>query len=100
MKRAGKKYTAVHTTHIEAAAGLLDFANDHPLVQKISLGFISAIPSSRTSPNRIKFIHEPACLYVKVRGNRAVQEFRFFTTDVQQFEKEFKKFTRSQGFEI
>lgn len=101
MKRMGKKYTASHTTIIDASAPLVDFAHDHILITKINLGIIKSIPSSKGNLiRRIKCIQEPACLFVKVRGNRAIQELRFFSNQVSQFEKEFKKFAKTQGFEI
>lgn len=101
MKRMGKKYTASHTTIIDASAPLVDFAHNHPLINKINLGIIKSIPSSKGNlTKRIKCLEEPACLFVKVRGNRAVQELRFFSNQVSQFEKEFKKYADSQGFII
>ncbi len=100
MKRTGKKYTSSHTTAIDAADSLLDFADKNILVDKITLGYIASIPSSRNSNKRLKSTHESACLLVKVRGNRAIQEFRFFTENVTQFEKEFIRFAKKEGFEI
>lgn len=101
MKRAGKKYTSNHTTIIDASAELVDFANDHILVDKITLGIIKPIPGSRGGfVKRIKCIQEPACLFVKVRGNKAIQELRLFSNNISEFEKELKKFAKSQGFEI
>jgi hypothetical protein len=85
MKRAGKKYTSTHTTIIEAAAPLTDFAYSNILVDKITLGLIKSLPGSKGGTvRRIKSTQEPACLFVKVRGNRAIQELRFFSKDVQQ----------------
>lgn len=98
MKTTGKKFTSSHTTTIEVATELLDFANKHLLIDKITLGFITSIPSSRNSNKRIKCTKEPACLLVKIRGNRSIQEFRFFSSNTIQFEKEFKKFAKSKGF--
>lgn len=101
MKRMGKKYTSTHTTIIDASASLVDFAHDHMLVTKITLGIIKPIPSSKGNLiKRIKCAQEPACLFVKVRGNRAIQELRLFSSNVSQFEKEFKKFAHVQGFEV
>lgn len=101
MKRMGKKYTSTHTTIIDASAPLVDFAQNNILVDKITLGIIKSIPQSRGGfIKRIKCAQEPACLFVKVRGNRAIQEIRLFSDKVTQFEKEFKKFAKSQGFEV
>lgn len=101
MKRAGKKYTSNHSTIIDACGTLVDFANKHACIQKITLGIIKPIPGSRGSfVKRIKFVQEPACLFVKVRGNKAVQELRLFSDNINQFEKDFKEFAKSQGFEI
>lgn len=101
MKRAGKKYTSTHTTIIEAAAPLVDFASEHILINKIVLGIIKSLPQSRGGiTRRIKCIHEPACLFVKIRGNRSIQEIRFFSNNIIQFEKVFKKYARTKGFEI
>ena len=101
MKRAGKKYTSTHTTVIEAATPLVDFANAHVCVDKIVLGLIKSLPNSRGGTiKRVKCTQESACLFVKIRGNRAIQEVRFFSKNVQQFEKEFKKYAKTIGFEI
>lgn len=101
MKRSGKKYTSSHTTIIEAVAPLADFASDHKLVDKIVLGLIKSLPNSKGGTvKRVKCAQEPACLFAKIRGNRAIQEIRFFSKDVQRFEKEFKKYAKTIGFEI
>jgi hypothetical protein len=101
MKRSGSKYTTSHTTVIESAALLADRAHSNLLVTKISLGIIKSLPGSKGGTvRRIKFTQEPACLLAKVRGNRAIQEIRFFSNNVPQLEKELRKEARSLGFEI
>lgn len=101
MKRTGSKYTASHTTIIDSATLLADKAHANILVSKISLGIIKALPGSKGGAvRRIKFTQEPACLLAKVRGNRAIQEVRFFSSNVPQLEKELKKEARLLGFEI
>lgn len=99
MKFSGKKFTSSHTTAIDAAAPFLEFANKDASVSKITLGFIKSIPS-RISNKHIKCIHEKACLQVKIRGNRAIQEFRFFTSEISEFEKRLERFAKLEGFEI
>jgi hypothetical protein len=70
-------------------------------VDKIVLGLIKSIPNSRGGTiKRIKCVQEAACLFVKIRGNRAVQEIRFFSKDIQKFEKDFKKHAEKVGFEL
>ncbi len=100
MKRAGKKYTSSHTTIIDTAIPLLDFADTNILVDKITLGFITSIPSSRNANKRIKCTQEVACLLVKIRGNRAIQEFRFFTNNIPLFERDLKKYAKKVGFDV
>jgi len=101
MKRTSGKYTRSHTTIIEAAAPLVDFANSNASISKITLGIIKALPTSRGGVSkRIKCTKEPACLFVKIRGNRAIQEIRFFSSELDQFERELKKYANLQGFEI
>lgn len=100
MKRTGKKITNSHTTIIEAASVLVDFAHDNVLVDKITLGLIKSLPSSRGINRRIKCTREPACLFVKVRGNRAIQEIRFFSNEIVNFEKELKRYAQMHDFEI
>lgn len=98
MKKSKDKITRSHTTSIDAVKPFLDFAKSHSEISKISLGIIKPIKTSTTK--RIKCISEDACLFVKVRGNRAIQEIRFFTKDIHQFEKEFKKYAKSIGFDL
>jgi CRISPR/Cas system CMR-associated protein Cmr5 small subunit len=99
MKFSGKKFTPSHTTAIDAAVPFLDFAHKDASISKITLGVITSIPS-RNPNKRIKCTHEKACLLVKIRGNRSIQEFRFFTSEILEFEKKLKKFAKSEGFEI
>lgn len=96
MKRQGNKYTANHTTAIDAASVLLDLAEKSPLVEKIVLGIIKTL---KNGPQRIKTSHEDACLFAKVRGNRAIQEFRFYTKHIKRFEKELLRCAKKEGFE-
>jgi hypothetical protein len=75
----GGKFTASHTTVIEAAVAPARAAAGLDCVTKISLGLIQTL---RNGPPTIKFLHEgPGCLLVKVRGTRSIQEVRVYTRD-------------------
>lgn len=101
MKQSGGKCTLSHTTYIESAKDLIKFANKSPLVTKISLGIIKGLPHSKGGiTKRIKCIREHACLLIKIRGNRAVQEIRFFSDKIQTLEKELILFAQEAGFKI
>ncbi len=76
---SGGKYTASHTTVIDAALLPAQAAARLGCVSKISLGLIKTL---RNGPPAIKFTEECAgCLLVKVRGVSSLQEIRVYTTD-------------------
>ena len=76
---SGGKYTASHTTVIDAALGPAQAAAQLECVRKISLGLIKTL---RNGPPALKFSEEsPGCLLVKVRGASSIQELRVYTTD-------------------
>jgi len=73
------KYTASHTTVIEAAEMPVRAAAGLDCVSKVSLGLIKTL---RNGPPAIKFIDEgPSCLLVKVRGVSSLQEVRVYHKD-------------------
>ena len=79
---SGGKYTASHTTVIEAADAPARAAARLACVSKISLGLIKTL---RNGPPAIKFSEECAgCLLVKVRGGSSLQEVRVYTTDAEE----------------
>lgn len=76
---SGGKYTASHTTVIDAAIPPTQAAAQLDCVSKISLGLIKTL---RNGPPAIKFVEEsPGCLLVKVRGGSSLQEVRVYTKD-------------------
>ncbi len=76
---SGGKYTAGHTTVIDAAAAPAQAAAELACVSKISLGLIKSL---HTGPPVLKFLDSgPGCLLVKIRGVRSLQEVRVYTTD-------------------
>jgi hypothetical protein len=98
MKRT--KCTSSHSTHIEQAKDLLKFGYNSPLVTKISLGIIKVTKNSSGGiTKRIKCTQKQACLLLRVRGNRAVQEIRFFSKDVEKLHKEILDLGKKLGFE-
>ncbi len=101
MKRSGGKFAPSHTTIIESAADFVDFANTCDLVTKITLGLIKGLPKSRGGIIKsIKCVHEPACLFIKVRGNRAIQEIRLFSDDVKTIESKILELAKKLKFRI
>ena len=79
---SGGKFTAAHTTVIEAADGPARAAAQLACVSKVSLGLIKAL---RNGPPAIKFLDEgPGCLLARVRGVRAIQEVRVYTSDKEE----------------
>ena len=76
---SGGKYTASHTTVIQAADAPARAAAALDCVSKISLGLIKTL---HNGPPVIKFLDEcNGCLLVKVRGRRSLQEVRVYTSD-------------------
>lgn len=76
---SGGKYTASHTTVIEAAEMPARAAAALECVSKVSLGLIKTL---RNGPPAIKFTDEgPSCLLVKVRGVSSLQEVRVYHKD-------------------
>ena len=76
---SGGKFTASHTTVIEAADAPARAAAQLECVSKVSLGLIKSL---HNGPPAIKFIEEgPGCLLAKVRGTRSLQEVRVYTSD-------------------
>lgn len=79
---SGGKYTASHTTVIEAAEAPARAAARLDCVSKISLGLIKSL---RNGPPAIKFIDESqGCVLAKVRGTRSIQEVRVYTRDKEE----------------
>ncbi len=82
---SGGKYTASHTTVIDAALLPAQAAARLECVSKISLGLIKTL---RNGPPAIKFTEECAgCLLVKVRGVSSLQEIRVYTTNKDAVEE-------------
>ena len=82
---SGGKYTASHTTVIDAALLPAQAAAKLECVSKISLGLIKTL---RNGPPAIKFAEGGAgCLMVKVRGVSSIQEIRVYTTDKEAVEE-------------
>ena len=76
---SGGKYTASHTTVIQAADAPARAAAALDCVTKISLGLIKTL---HNGPPALKFIEDgPGSLLVKVRGRRSLQEVRVYTRD-------------------
>jgi hypothetical protein len=76
---SGGKFTASHTTVIDAAIGPAQTAAGLACVSKISLGLIKSL---HNGPPALKFIDSgEGCLLVKIRGARSLQEIRVYTTD-------------------
>jgi hypothetical protein len=101
MKKTGGKCTSSHTTYIESANVFIKFANNSPLVTKISLGIIKGLPHSKGGvTRRIKYIKEKACLLLKIRGNRAIQEIRLFSNKIEFLEQEIIKVAKENEYKI
>lgn len=98
MKKPKDKITRSHTTSIEAVAPFLEFAKSHPEITKISLGIIKPIKTSATK--RLKATPEQACLLLQIRGVRAIQTIRFFTSHPPTLKKIIESFAKTLDFEI
>ena len=85
----GGKYTASHTTVIQAARGPVQAAEKLPSVNKVSLGIIKQIAKG---PLSIKFQDlGPTCFLAKIRGATSIQEVRVFTSDMEEAKKAMTK---------
>lgn len=77
---SGGKFTASHTTVIDAASGLARAVSRLECVSKISLGMIQTL---KNGPPHVKMTEiSPGCLLIKVRGSRAIQELRVYASDL------------------
>lgn len=77
----GGKFTASHTTVIDAARAPAVAAEKLDCVTKVSLGLIKKLPVGVPA---IKFTDESdTCLLAKIRGTASLQEVRVYTTDKQ-----------------
>lgn len=78
LHRAGGKFTRNHTTLIDAAAPIVDRANELEEVSKIALGIIKVIGKGKPS---VKFVPINGGWKVVVRGNLGLQEIFVYTID-------------------
>ena len=79
---SGGKFTASHTTVIEAADAPARAAASLDCVSKVSLGLIKSL---KNGPPALKFLDDgPGCLLAKVRGARSIQEVRVYTSDKER----------------
>ncbi len=97
MKKT-KKITSSHSTYIEAALGFITLAQKDTSVTKISVGIIKVVKTS--TDRRIKCNEEDACLVLKVRGNRAIQELRFYTQNHLELRRKVEKLAKDLSFKI
>ena len=97
MKLSGPKVSKSHSTYIDVAKPLVEFANKHKDVSNISLGFIT---TTKVGVKTIKLTTESGCLLLKIRGVRAIQEIRFFTSDIDAFKIELLTKIKKNGFRI
>ena len=95
-RTSGSKITSSHTSHIEVAKPLIKFAENESLVTKISVGIMKSV--SKPSPKRLKILLEQACLLLKVRGNKYIQEIRFYSENLAELEQKVKKEAKGLGF--
>ena len=78
----GGKYTASHTTVIDAARGPVQAAAKLSCVSKVSLGIIKQIAKG---PLSMKFQDlGPTCFLAKIRGTTSIQEVRVFSSDLEE----------------
>jgi hypothetical protein len=98
MKKTRNKVTRSHSTSIEATEPFLVFAKNHNDITKISLGIIK--PIKTVQQKRIKCTLEQACILLQIRGNRAIQEIRFFTDKLQQLKSELETLARNNDYEV
>lgn len=78
LHRAGGKFTRSHTTLIEAAAPIVDAAQELPEVSKISLGEIKVIGRGLRN---VKFFDINGGLRLVVRANTTRQDLYVYTSD-------------------
>ncbi len=81
-KASRKKATKRHSTAIPAAERVLRLLVRRQEVGKYTCGFIKS--GLRSAPFRMKVTElTPKVLQLKIRGSRAVQEFKVFTSDIE-----------------
>ena len=98
MKKSRNKVTRSHSTSIEAVEPFLVLAKKSKDITKISLGIIK--PIKTVQQKRIKCTVEQACILLQIRGNRAIQEIRLFTKQLEHFKVEIETIARDLGYEV
>lgn len=76
---AGKKKAGNHTTIIDEARAIVQFADASSLVTKISPGFIRSTGNRDTISH--KCMPEQSGVMVKIHGRSSVQEIRLYSKD-------------------
>lgn len=98
MKKSRTKITRSHSTSIEATEPFILFARQHKDITKISLGIIK--PIKTVQQRRVKCTLEKACILLQIRGNRAIQEIRLFTKELEQLREELEILAMNLGYEV
>lgn len=78
--RSGKKSAGKHTTLIDAAISVYDYAVKIPSVSAVTAGQIKV--NLPVAPHRVIIKELTGCLSVKVRGTRSIQELKIYSQDV------------------
>lgn len=81
--RDGGKMGGNHTTLIDLAVTMVDFARSRPEVKSVSPGMIQVGSGVTGGVQRVKFSWIRGGLLMTIRQNRSVQEVRVFTDDTQ-----------------
>ncbi|HAO64838.1 TPA: hypothetical protein DCQ44_02550 [Candidatus Taylorbacteria bacterium] len=81
--RGGGKFVG-HTTLIEAAETLVDFASSQVEVTRVALGIIRPIQHGAQGKFRVKFAEINGGILLTVRGNTAAQEVRIYTSNIPE----------------
>ncbi|MBX9906549.1 DUF2103 domain-containing protein [Patescibacteria group bacterium] len=98
--RSGGKYTRAHSTLIPFATEICDALNIQPEVTKISLGFITSGLRSSNNNRRLKIKGDIGSLLLSVRDNKATQEIRIYTSDLEKTKRDIVKYAEGIDVEV
>jgi hypothetical protein len=98
--RSGGKFRGSHTTLIDAAAEVVDYAVDRPEVTGVSLCFIKTGLPPANGQKRIKISEEGGAVLLQVRGNTSQQLVMIFSDDFQATKLAIARHARSQGLSL
>ncbi len=96
--RYGSKFSSSHSTVIEAACLIVDYANSLNQVVRICLGRIDAYNDRKSCKNVVKILDECGCILLRVTQKGGTQEIRLYTSLPQDTKLAIARFLRNNNY--